>query len=79
MRFEMKRLIVAVGAVIAGSVVAAGLPTRDVPYVTEGDAYRIARCKLDLRIPSETGFPTVVWFHGGNSRTEGFVMKGRVA
>ena len=61
----MKRLIVAVGAVIAGAVGAAALPTTDISYVSEGDAYRIARCKLDLRIPSETGFPTVVWFHGG--------------
>lgn len=41
------------------------LPMKDIPYVTNGDAYRMARCKLDLRIPSETGFPTVVWFHGG--------------
>ena len=62
---EMKRLIVAVGVVIAGAVGAAELPTMNVPYVSEGDAYRIERCKLDLRIPSETGFPTVVWFHGG--------------
>ena len=52
-------------AVVALAVGAAELPTRGIQYVTEGDAYRIERCKLDLRIPSETGFPTVVWFHGG--------------
>ena len=46
-------------------LVAAELPREGVSYVTEGDSYRLARCKLDLRTPSETGFPTVVWFHGG--------------
>ena len=61
----MKRLLPVVGAVLAGVAAAAELPTKDVSYVAEGDAYRLARCKLDLRIPSETGFPTVVWFHGG--------------
>ena len=43
----------------------AGLPTRDISYVAEGDSYRMSRCKLDLKLPVATGFPTVVWFHGG--------------
>jgi len=51
--------------------VAADLPRSDVRYVTAGDAYRMKRCKLDLRIPSETGFPTVVWFHGGGLTSGG--------
>ena len=39
---------------------------RDVTYVASEDACRLARCKPDLKIPNETtGFPTVVWFHGG--------------
>ena len=39
---------------------------RGVTYVASGDAYRLARCKLDVKVPNETtGFPTVVWFHGG--------------
>lgn len=31
----------------------------------EADAYIQERCKLDVYHPSATGFPTVVWFHGG--------------
>ena len=61
----MERLIASVCAVLAGAACAAELPTSDISYVSEGDAYRLARCKLDLRTPCETGFPTVVWFHGG--------------
>lgn len=39
---------------------------RDITYVEKGDAYRLERCKLDVRTPDAvTGFPTVVWFHGG--------------
>ena len=39
----------------------------DVPYVEDtADAYRKSRCRLDVRCPDgATGFPTVVWFHGG--------------
>ena len=61
----MKRLVATICAVIAGGAVSAGLPKENVSYVSEGDAYRMTLCKLDLRIPAETGFPTVVWFHGG--------------
>ena len=62
----MKRLLVGIGVALAGAAVcAAELPTNDVAYVSEGDAYRLGRCKLALRMPRETGFPTVVWFHGG--------------
>ncbi|MDR0758030.1 MAG: alpha/beta hydrolase [Tannerella sp.] len=39
---------------------------RDIPYRTEGDASSPERCKLDIYYPErETGFATVVWFHGG--------------
>ena len=32
------------------------------------DAFARGRCTLDLKYPSETNFPTVVWFHGGGLR-----------
>lgn len=44
---------------------------RDVPYypdeaLASASAYQKARCRLDVRAPAGvTGFPTVVWFHGG--------------
>ncbi|MDR1330943.1 MAG: carboxylesterase family protein, partial [Tannerella sp.] len=39
---------------------------RDIPYRTEGDAYALERCRLDIYYPEHvTGRPTVVWFHGG--------------
>jgi len=41
---------------------------KDISYVSSGesDAYRLERCKLDVYYPAnETGFPVVVWFHGG--------------
>lgn len=38
----------------------------DIPYRTEGDAYALDRCKIDLYVPADVkDFPTVVWFHGG--------------
>lgn len=40
----------------------------DVPYVSDSDtsAYRRERCKLDIYHPTDkTGYPTIVWFHGG--------------
>ncbi|MGN1246305.1 MAG: alpha/beta hydrolase, partial [Muribaculaceae bacterium] len=40
----------------------------NVSYIegNEADAYRVERCKLDLYVPEgKTGFPTVVFFHGG--------------
>ena len=41
----------------------------DLPYYSQSaqaaDAYLKERCKLDVYHPSSTGFPTVVWFHGG--------------
>ena len=37
-------------------------PEDDVAY---GDAH-VPSCRLDVKCPSAaTGFPTVVWFHGG--------------
>lgn len=44
---------------------------RDIPYLSDealasATAYRRERCRLDVRVPvGVTGFPTVVWFHGG--------------
>ena len=38
----------------------------NLPYSTSADAYAKERCRLDLYYPEgATGFPTVVWFHGG--------------
>lgn len=44
--------------------------TRDVSYLeakafASADAYRRQQCRLDLRLPSQPGFTTVIWFHGG--------------
>lgn len=44
---------------------------RDIPYLSDvalasASAYQKERCRLDMYVPKgETGFPTVVWFHGG--------------
>lgn len=38
----------------------------NVPYRTEGTAYALSRCKVDLYYPVDTpAFATLVWFHGG--------------
>ncbi len=35
-------------------------------WVGSGNAtYRQERCKLDLHCPTQPGFATIVWFHGG--------------
>lgn len=48
------------------ATVAVARTSVEIPYVTEGDTYRLSRCKLDVYVPDAvTGFPTVVWFHGG--------------
>lgn len=31
----------------------------------DNDAYRTARCKLDMYLPGNAGFATIVFFHGG--------------
>ena len=67
----MKRQLLVIGVALAGAVGAANMPMKNVSYVEDGDAYRLMRCKLDLRVPSETGFPTVVWFHGGGLTSGG--------
>ncbi len=41
---------------------------KDIPYIdsSEKDLYKKERCKLDIYYPEgKSGFPTVVWFHGG--------------
>ena len=63
----MKRVVASVAFCLSAAVLTAvaGV-TRDVGYVAGGDAYRLSRCRLDVYAPdAETGFPTVVWFHGG--------------
>ena len=38
----------------------------EVSYTRSENPYALERCKLDLYYPADTsGFPTVVWFHGG--------------
>lgn len=61
----MKLNYMIVALLWASALFASGSSYTDVSYVAEGDAYRLSCCRLDLRIPAETGFPTVVWFHGG--------------
>lgn len=62
-------LILSLGAASAGAVETT--VRRDIPYyadealATASDDQK-ARCRLDVRVPvGVTGFPTVVWFHGG--------------
>lgn len=61
---------------IAGFTLCAGLlpadaaEERNVPYLEDtelasADAYRQQQCRLDLRLPDQPGFATVIWFHGG--------------
>ena len=58
---------------------------KDVPYRSGGDLtdYMRERCKLDVYYPeNRTGFPVVVWFHGGGLKNgnksvpEGLKEKG---
>ena len=64
-------LLFAFAAVASAGAVETRILHRDVPYLpdaerTAASAYRAARCRLDVRVPvGVTGFPTVVWFHGG--------------
>jgi len=38
----------------------------DIQYVTQGNAYAMERCKLDVYYPTDMkDVPVVVWFHGG--------------
>lgn len=53
----------------------------NIAYYTEnsGDEYKDSQCRLDLRIPEgKTGFPTVIWLHGGGltGGKRGFVGLG---
>lgn len=62
-------LILSLGAASAGAVETT--VRRDIPYYadevrTAASDDQKARCRLDVRVPvGVTGFPTVVWFHGG--------------
>jgi len=52
------------------SLRAASREERNVSYLEGGalasaDAYRRSQCQLDLRVPDQPGFATVIWFHGG--------------
>lgn len=39
----------------------------NISYINENDSnkYKQERCKLDIYHPAESGFPTLIWFHGG--------------
>ena len=56
----MKRTVLAAG-LLAAAVATAGVKVeKNIPYA------EAERCKLDVQYPEGvTGFPTVVWFHGG--------------
>lgn len=60
-----------VACVLAAMLVSSAetVKNRDISYVPDGaqtSVYARKRCKLDIRVPvGVTGFPTVVWFHGG--------------
>ena len=75
MRFSVKQGLSPISLFLVccvyGPAIFAEGKMQEIPYVEDGDAYRRARCKLDVHIPdATTGFPTVVWFHGGGL-TEG--------
>lgn len=56
----MRWLLTTVGLWAAVAAVAAPSIRRDIAYAAP------ERCRLDVKWPlGETGFPTVVWFHGG--------------
>ena len=66
----LRRVGLAACALLAVSAPALETVTRrDLPYVAadaQASAYARERCRLDVRVPvGVTGFPTVVWFHGG--------------
>lgn len=62
-------LVLSLGVASAGAGETA--VRRDIPYLSDEalastTAYRREHCRLDVRVPvGVTGFPTVVWFHGG--------------
>ena len=39
----------------------------NISYINENDSnkYKQERCKLDIYHPIESGYPTLIWFHGG--------------
>ncbi len=48
------------------AVTKSGIFYYDEVALEDADDYQRAQCKLDIRYPSgESGFPTLVWFHGG--------------
>lgn len=54
--------VVAAGSARAGVTVLTNLPYR---AAETADDYQRERCRFDLYLPEGTGFPTIVWFHGG--------------
>ncbi len=70
----MRRILILVFWALAASVCAFAqnksdevyVIERDIPYHAEAGEYAAERCKLDIYYPfGHSGFPTVVWFHGG--------------
>lgn len=53
---------IAAGSARAGVTVLTNLPYR---AAETADDYQRERCRLDLYLPEGTGFPMIVWFHGG--------------
>ena len=69
--FALRRTVLVLSLGIASAGVGETAVRRDIPYLSDvalasASAYQKERCRLDMYVPKgETGFPTVVWFHGG--------------
>lgn len=71
MRLNLRDPLLLLLIVWAGTCRGAAAEVRletDLPYKTDATGYERERCKLDLHLPAEEGFPVVVWFHGGGLR-----------
>ena len=69
--FALRRTVLVLSLGIASAGAGETAVRRDIPYLSDvalasASAYQKERCRLDMYVPKgETGFPTVVWFHGG--------------
>ena len=69
--FALRRAVLVLSLGIASAGAGETAVRRDIPYLSDvalasASAYQKERCRLDMYVPKgETGFPTVVWFHGG--------------
>lgn len=67
---RLVRLAVVGFLLCAGALSANAAEERNISYLDEtalasADTYRREQCRLDLRLPDQPGFATVIWFHGG--------------